>query len=636
MDAALATKTVLSAAPAGDGNLLRFITCGSVDDGKSTLIGRLLYESKTIFEDQLTTLTKDSKKHGTTGEDVDFALLVDGLEAEREQGITIDVAYRFFATPKRSFIVADTPGHEQYTRNMATGASSADLAILLVDARKGVLVQTKRHAFICSLLGVKNVVLAINKIDLAEYDEKVFQRIVADFSAFATNLGFTSILPIPLSARFGDNVTTLSDRTPWYRGKSLIEHLESVEIGRDLASAPFRFPVQWVNRPNLDFRGFSGTIASGRVRAGQDITVAASGRTTRLTRIVTADGDLDEAGAGDAVTFVLAEEVDIARGDVLTEPKSRPEVADGLSAHVIWMSETRLQPGRSYLMRIGTRWVPATVSAISHAIDVNTLEERQADHLALNEIAVCEIQTATPIAFDSYADNRGTGAFILVDRTTNETAAAGMVIRSLRRATNVHREDLALDKAARAGIKYQKPVVLWFTGLSGSGKSTIARLVEKKLHAAGHHTYMLDGDNLRHGLNSDLGFSEAERTENIRRAGEVAKLFVDAGVIVLCSFISPLRTERAFVRSILDEDEFVEIFVDTPLEECEKRDVKGLYKRARAGDIPQFTGISSPYEAPAAPELTLPTLQEDAEELADRVLEHLRDRAIAGGNWASP
>ncbi len=637
MDAALATRTAPDAAhKAGDGNLLRFITCGSVDDGKSTLIGRLLFEAKTIFEDQLTTLEKDSKKHGTTGEEIDFALLVDGLEAEREQGITIDVAYRFFATPRRSFIVADTPGHEQYTRNMATGASTADLAIILIDARKGVLVQTKRHAFICSLLGVRNVVLAINKIDLVDYDEAVFRRIVAEFSAFATDLGFTSVLPIPLSARYGDNVTALSANTPWYRGPSLIAHLESVEVGSGLADAAFRFPVQWVNRPDLDFRGFSGTVASGRVRPGDEITVAGSGRTTKVTRIVTADGDLDEAGAQDAVTLVLAEELDIARGDVLTDPKSRPDVADGISAHVIWMSETRLTPGRSYMMRIGTRWVPAAISAITHRIDVNTLAQEPGKDVGLNEIALCEIQTAIPVAFDSYADNRGTGAFILVDRSTNETAAAGMVVRSLRRATNVHREDLAVDKATRAGNKYQKPVILWFTGLSGSGKSSIARHIERKLNAAGHHTYMLDGDNLRHGLNRDLGFSAADRQENIRRVGEVAKLFVDAGLIVLCSFISPYRRERDFIRSIVDEGEFIEVFVDTPLEECIRRDPKGLYARALAGEIENFTGISAPYEAPLDPDLHLKTLEADAGALADRVLDYLRAQAIAGENWASP
>jgi bifunctional enzyme CysN/CysC len=637
MDASLLARTEAAAAPhAGDGNLLRFITCGSVDDGKSTLIGRLLYESKTIFEDQLLTLEKDSKKHGTTGEEIDFALLVDGLEAEREQGITIDVAYRFFATPKRSFIVADTPGHEQYTRNMATGASTADLAIILIDARKGVLVQTKRHAFICSLLGVKKIVLAVNKIDLMGYDQKVFDKIVADFSDFSKALNFESVQPIPLSARFGDNVTTRSGNTPWYRGSSLIDYLESVEIGSEITSASFRFPVQYVSRPNLDFRGFAGTVASGRVRAGDQITVAGSGRTTTVTRIVTADGDLDEAFAQDAVTIVLADEVDVARGDVLCDPKDRPEVTDGFSARVIWMSETRLSPGRSYLMRVGTRWVPATVSAITHKIDVNTLEEQAANELALNEIALCEIHTATPFAFDPYVENRGTGAFILVDRTTNETAAAGMIQRSLRRATNVHREDLAVDKATRAGNKYQKPVVLWFTGLSGSGKSSIARLVERKLNAIGHHTYMLDGDNIRHGLNSDLGFTQADRDENIRRVGEVAKLFVDAGIIVLCSFISPYKKERGFVRSIVEEGEFIEVFVDTPLEECERRDTKGLYKRARAGEIKDFTGISAPYEEPANPELHLKTLEASAEKLADRVLAHLREKAIAGENWASP
>ncbi|MFC5067541.1 sulfate adenylyltransferase subunit CysN [Flaviflagellibacter deserti] len=636
MDTALATRTLALNTPAGDGNLLRFITCGSVDDGKSTLIGRLLYESKTIFEDTLLTLEKDSKKHGTTGEEIDFALLVDGLEAEREQGITIDVAYRFFATPKRSFIVADTPGHEQYTRNMATGASTAELAILLIDARRGVLVQTKRHAFICSLLGVKNVILAVNKIDLVDYDETVFQRIVADFSSFAQNLGFTSILPIPLSARFGDNVTERSANTPWYRGPSLIQHLETVEIGATTENAPFRFPVQWVNRPNLDFRGFSGTLASGSIKAGDPVLVAGSGKTTKVTRIVTADGDLDRAVAGDAVTLVLAEEVDVARGDVLCEPQDRPEVADGFTAHVLWMSETQLQPGRSYMLRVGTRWAPATVTGISYKIDVNTLAHQQGSSLTLNEIAVCEIQTATPVAFDPYEENRGTGAFILVDRATNETAAAGMIVRSLRRATNVHREDLALDKTARAGIKYQKPLVLWFTGLSGSGKSSIARLLERKLHAAGHHTYMLDGDNLRHGLNKDLGFSQADRDENIRRVGEVAKLFVDAGLIVLCSFISPYAAERKAVRDLLGEGELIEIFVDTPIEECERRDVKGLYAKARAGEIKDFTGVSAPYERPEKPELRLETVDTDVDTLAEMVLDYVRRAALAGENWVSP
>jgi bifunctional enzyme CysN/CysC len=620
----------------GDGDLLRFITCGSVDDGKSTLIGRLLYESKTIFEDQLATLEKDSRKHGTTGEEMDFALLVDGLEAEREQGITIDVAYRFFATPKRSFIVADTPGHEQYTRNMATGASTAELAIILIDARRGVLVQTKRHAFICSLLGVRNIVLAINKIDLVGYDEDVYSRIVEDFTAFSADLGFTSVVPIPLSARYGDNVTSLSDKTPWYRGESLIAHLESVDIESNVLRAPFRFPVQWVNRPNLDFRGFSGTIASGHVRTGDPVVVSGSGQVTRIARIVTADGDLAEAQGHDAVTLVLADEVDVARGDVLSDPQARAETADAFSAHVLWMSSTALVPGRPYLLRVGTRWVPATVRAITHRIDVNTLERGPASELALNEIALCEIATATPIAFDPYEQNRTTGAFILVDRATNETAAAGMIVASLRRATNVHVESMAVDKAARAAAKYQKPVIVWFTGLSASGKSSIAKLVEERLHAAGHHTYMLDGDNLRHGLNSDLGFSEADRDENIRRAGEVAKLFVDAGLIVLCSFISPLAAERARVRGLVEPGEFVEVFVDTPLEECIRRDPKGLYARAQAGEIASFTGISAPYEAPERPELVLDTLHADAGVLADQVLEYLRRNAVAEEQWVSP
>jgi bifunctional enzyme CysN/CysC len=637
MDALVAAHALESGAlEAGDGNLLRFITCGSVDDGKSTLIGRLLYESKTIFEDQLATLEKDSRKHGTTGEEIDFALLVDGLEAERQQGITIDVAYRFFATPKRSFIVADTPGHEQYTRNMATGASTAQLAIILIDARKGVLVQTKRHAFICSLLGVRNIVLAVNKIDLMKYDEAVFTGIVEDFAAFSRDLGFGSVTAVPLSARYGDNVTARSEHTPWYTGPSLLEHLETVDVEADLQSAPFRFPVQWVNRPNLDFRGFAGTVASGRIRPGDQVVVSGSGKVTQVARIVTADGDLDKAVAADAVTLVLAEEVDVTRGDVLSDPQSRAETADAFSAHVLWMSETPVEPGRAYLMRIGTRWVPATVRAIRHRIDVNTLEKSSAESLGLNEIALVEFATATPVAFDPYEQNRATGAFILVDRSTNETAGAGMIELPLRRATNVHLESTALDKAARAAAKYQKPMIVWFTGLSGSGKSTIARLVEARLHAAGHHTYMLDGDNLRHGLNSDLGFTEADRNENIRRAGEVAKLMLDAGLIVLCSFISPLRGEREMVRGLVEEGEFVEVFVDTPLEECMRRDPKGLYVRAQAGEIPNFTGISAPYEAPEAPEIRLETLSGSAEDLAEQVLQQLRRSAIAGENWASP
>jgi len=624
------------ALPSNDKGLLRLITCGSVDDGKSTLIGRVLYESKTIFEDQLSTLEKDSRKHGTTGDDIDFALLVDGLEAEREQGITIDVAYRFFATPRRSFIVADTPGHEQYTRNMATGASTAELAILLIDARKGVLVQTKRHAFICSLLGVRHVVLAINKIDLVGFDQGVFDKIVADFQAFAAPLGFASVTPIPLSARYGDNVTALSDNTPWYTGPTLIEHLESVDVAADVVEKPFRFPVQWVNRPNLNFRGFAGTVASGRIRQGDEVVVSASGRTSTVSRIVTADGDLEEATADDAVTLVLADELDIARGDLISAPHDRPEAADQFAANVLWMSETPLQKGRSYMLRLGTRWVPATVTAIRYRIDVNTLEEQPADQIGLNEIAFCDISVSSVVAFDPYAENRTTGAFILVDRATNETAGAGMITHALRRATNIHRESLAVDKAARAALKHQKPAVLWFTGLSGSGKSTIARLVEQRLHAEGHHTYMLDGDNLRHGLNRDLGFSEEDRAENVRRVGEVAKLMVDAGLIVLCSFISPSRAERDAVRRMVEEGEFVEIFVDAPVEVCEERDPKGLYQKARAGLIESFTGISAPYEAPEGPELHLDTTASRAEDLANKVHDYLQTRPYEGEEWVSP
>lgn len=616
--------------------LLRLITCGSVDDGKSTLIGRLLYDCKTIFEDQLVTLEKDSRKHGTTGEDMDFALLVDGLEAEREQGITIDVAYRFFATPRRSFIVADTPGHEQYTRNMATGASTAELAIILIDARKGVLQQTRRHAFICSLLGVRHIVLAVNKFDLVGFDESVFDAIVAEFRAFAKGLDFTAITPIPMSARFGDNVIAASDNTPWYRGPSLIEHLETVDAASDLVAQPFRFPVQWVNRPNLDFRGFAGTVASGEIAAGDEIVVSSSGRQSRIARIVTADGDLETAQAGDAVTLVLADEIDIIRGDVLAAPRERPVSADQFSAHVIWMSGTPLKAGRAYMLRIGTRWVPATVSLITHRVDVNTLAREPADEIGLNEIALATITTQQPVAFDSYADNRATGAFIIVDRTTNETAGAGLVVEPLRRASNVHRENLSVDKTARAAAKHQKPAVLWFTGLSASGKTSIARAVERKLHALGRHTYMLDGDNLRHGLNHDLGFSDADRAENIRRAGEVARLFVDAGVIVLCSFISPFREQRDQVRASLPDGEFIEIFVDTPIEECARRDPKGLYARALSGEIADFTGLGSRYEAPQAPELRLDGASASAEQLADRVLDFLEGRAMSGEVWASP
>src|SRR5689334_2802585 len=610
--------------------LLRFLTCGSVDDGKSTLIGRLLYDTKLILEDQLLALEKDSRKHGTTGEDIDLALLVDGLEAEREQGITIDVAYRFFSTPRRSFIVADTPGHEQYTRNMATGASNSDAAVILIDARKGVLTQTRRHSYICSLLGIRHVAVAVNKIDLVEFSGERFHHIMGDYFGFAQSLGFASITPIPLSARYGDNVTSRSEHMRWYDGPTLLEYLESVEVDQALAQKPFRFPVQWVNRPNLDFRGFSGTVASGTIAAGERIVVAASGKESLLKRIVTADGDLPEARAGDAVTLTLADEIDVARGDVLARSDSRPEVVDQFAAHVLWMAEEAMLPGRSYLMRIGTKYVPARVTNLKHKVDVNTLEHIAGKTLALNEIGLCNVATATPVAFDPYEENRETGAFILVDRFTNATAGAGMITFGLRRATNIHRQDLLVDKASRARLNAHKPVILWFTGLSGSGKSTIANIVERELHTRGVHTYMLDGDNVRHGLNRDLGFTDADRVENIRRVGEVARLFVDAGLIVLCSFISPFRAERRMVRELVGADEFIEVFVDTPIEECMKRDPKGLYARAKEGKIKNFTGIDSPYEAPENAEVVVNTADGSAEDAARRVLEALNARGVTG------
>ncbi|MBW8270697.1 sulfate adenylyltransferase subunit CysN [Caldovatus aquaticus] len=604
--------------------LLRFLTCGSVDDGKSTLIGRLLYDSRLVLDDQLAALARDSRRHGTTGEEIDLALLVDGLEAERQQGITIDVAWRYFATPRRSFVVADTPGHEQYTRNMATGASHCSLAVLLVDARKGVLTQTRRHSLICALLGIRDIVLAVNKMDLAGFDRTRFERIVGDYRAFAAGLGFRSIVPIPLSARHGDNVTRRSDNTPWYHGPTLLEHLEAVEVEQDLADRPFRFPVQWVNRPNQEFRGFSGTVASGRVAVGDPVVVAASGRASRVARIVTADGDLDRAAAGQAVTLTLADEIDIARGDLLVHAAARPEMADQFAARLLWLDEEPLLPGRTYLMRIGHLWTQASVTAIRHRLDVNTGEQHAARTLALNEIGFCNLATAQRVPCDAYAENRATGAFILVDRFTNRTAGAGMIAFPLRRAANIHHADFVVDKHARAALDHQKPAVLWFTGLSGSGKSTIANLVELALHQAGRHTYALDGDNLRHGLNKDLGFTAADRVENIRRAGEVAKLLVDAGLIVLCSFISPFRAERRMVRELLEQGEFVEIFVDTPLEECMRRDPKGLYAKAKAGAIRNFTGLDSPYEPPEAPDLHLRTLGRTPEDCAAEVLARLR------------
>ncbi len=606
-------------------SFLRFLTCGSVDDGKSTLIGRLLYDSKLLFDDQLSSLEKDSKQHGTTGGDIDFALLVDGLEAEREQGITIDVAYRFFTTDKRKFIVADTPGHEQYTRNMATGASNSDLAVILIDARKGVLVQTRRHAYICSLLGIRHIVLAVNKIDLMDFRQDVFDTIVAEFTAFAKDLGFQSTVAVPLSARFGDNVIAKSQNTLWYGGPALLAHLETVDVDTVLADKPFRMPVQWVNRPNLDFRGFSGTIVAGRIKPGDQIAVAGSGRTSTVKRIVTADGDLESAVTGEAVTLSLADEIDISRGEVLCAAQGRPEVSDQFAAHLLWMAEEQLLPGRQYILKLATSTVPAQITDLKHKVDVNHLDQHAAKTLHLNEIGYVNVSLAQPLAFDPYRESRDMGGFILIDRFTNGTVGAGMIDFGLRRATNVHWQALDVNKQARAALKHQKPAVLWFTGLSGSGKSTIANLVERSLHAHGRHTYILDGDNVRHGLNRDLGFTDADRVENIRRVAETAKLFVDAGLIVLVSFISPFRSERRMARELLGDGEFIEVFVDTPLEVCVARDPKGLYAKAKAGAIKNFTGIDSPYEPPQKPELVLKTMATDPAHEAERVLAYLRE-----------
>jgi bifunctional enzyme CysN/CysC len=610
--------------------LLRFLTCGSVDDGKSTLIGRLLHDSKLIFEDQLSALERDSRRHGTTGDDVDFALLVDGLEAEREQGITIDVAYRFFTTARRSFIVADTPGHEQYTRNMATGASNAELAVLLVDARKGVLVQTRRHSLICSLLGIRHVVLAVNKIDLIGHRQEAFDRIADDFRAFASELGFQSIVPIPISARYGDNVTERSANTPWYRGRSLLDHLESVDIASEAAQQPFRFPVQWVNRPDLDFRGYAGTVMSGSIRAGDPVLVAGSGRSSRVKELVAYEGPMSCAQSGDAITVTLTDEIDVARGDILVSPESRPEVSDQFAAHLIWMSEDPLVPGRSYLARIGAKTTPLTVTAIKYKVNVNTREHLAATTLALNDIAFCNLATDAPVAFDPYEQNRRTGSFIVIDRYTNHTVGAGMIAFGLRRGTNVHWQPLLIGRSERGALKRQRPAIVWLTGLSGAGKSTIANLIEQRLHAAGHHTMLLDGDNVRHGLNRDLGFTEADRVENIRRVGEVAKLMTEAGIIVLCSFISPYRAEREMVRRLVPDGDFIEVFVDTSIEECMRRDPKGLYAKASTGGIKNFTGIDAPYEPPEAAEIHLPTAGHAPEQLAERVAKVLAERGIIG------
>jgi bifunctional enzyme CysN/CysC len=604
-------------------SLLRFMTCGSVDDGKSTLIGRLLFESKMIFEDQLAALEAESKKAGTQGDDLDLALLVDGLAAEREQGITIDVAYRFFSTDRRKFIVADTPGHEQYTRNMVTAASTVDLAVVLIDARKGVLTQTRRHSYIVSLLGIQKIVLAINKMDAVGYAAETFDAILEEYRKFAKQVGLTDIVAIPISALKGDNVTEISAKMPWYNGPALMDHLESVEIEQRLQQLPFRMPVQWVNRPNEDFRGYAGMIASGVVHKGDRLKALPSGAETRVTRIVSQDGDYDRGIAGQSVTLTLEHEIDISRGDVLVRRDSPAAIADQFQAAIIWMHEESMLAGRLYLMKIGACTVGATITSLRYKVDVNSLDHMAARKLNLNEIGICNVGIDRQIPFDPYAENRETGGFILVDRLTNETVGAGLIRYALRRADNIHWQALDVTKTARTSLKGQKPCVIWFTGLSGAGKSTIANLVEKRLLAAGKHTYLLDGDNVRHGLNRDLGFTDADRVENIRRVAEVARLMVDAGLIVLVSFISPFRSERRMARGLVAESEFIEVFVDTPLAEAEKRDTKGLYKKARRGELANFTGIDSPYEAPEHAEIRIDTITTSPEEAVELIVRRL-------------
>jgi bifunctional enzyme CysN/CysC len=609
-------------------DLLRFITCGSVDDGKSTLIGRMLYESKMVFEDHLNALEADSKRVGTQGGDLDFALLVDGLAAEREQGITIDVAYRFFSTERRKFIVADTPGHEQYTRNMVTGASTADLAVILADARKGILTQTRRHSYLVSLLGIRQVVLAINKLDLVDYSRDAFSTIEADYQDFAAQLGLTDVVCIPISALRGDNLTDRSPQMPWYDGPPLMEYLETVPVDGAIGSGPFRMPVQWVNRPDLDFRGFSGTVVAGTVKPGDRIRVLPSGQTSRVDRIVTFDGDLPKAVKDQSVTVTLVDEIDISRGDVLGAADAPPQVADQFRAHVVWMGEEPLAPGQPYLIKCGARTVAGTVSSPSYTIDVNSLAHAQATTLELNEIGVCEVSLNAPIPFDAYADNRDTGGFIVIDRITNATVAAGMIDAAVRRATNVHWQAIEVTKEAHSALKGHRPGVVWFTGLSGSGKSTIANLLEKRLHATGVHSFLLDGDNVRHGLNRDLGFSAEDRAENIRRVAEVARLMVDAGLVVIVALISPFRADRALARGLVGSGEFVEVFADTPLEVAEERDPKGLYRKARAGELPDFTGIDSPYEAPESAELVIDSSTTSPEDAVAAIVDVLLGMGI--------
>jgi len=604
--------------------MLRFITCGSVDDGKSTLIGRLLYDSKMIFEDQLDALHADSKKVGTQGQEIDFALLVDGLAAEREQGITIDVAYRFFNTEKRKFIVADCPGHEQYTRNMVTGASTADLAVILIDARKGVLVQTRRHSYLCHLIGIRNIVLAVNKMDLVDYSQDIFDTIVREYTEFARSIGIDSFTAMPISGFKGDNITSHSANTPWYKGPTLVDHLETVEVNsaRD-AHKPFRMPVQWVNRPNLDFRGFSGLIATGAVKPGDAIRVLPSGKTSTVSKVVTMDGDQDQAVAGQSVTVCFADEIDCSRGDVIATADNPPQAADQFETTIVWLNDEPMHVGRAYWLKLGTQTVSVTVQHPKYAVNVNTMEHVAVKTLELNAIGVAEITTDKPIVFEAYADNRSLGGFILIDKISNATVAAGMLHFSLRRSQNVHWQALDISRDAHANLKNQKPAVLWFTGLSGSGKSTIANLVEKKLFRMNRHTFLLDGDNVRHGLNKDLGFTEADRIENIRRVGEVSKLMADSGLIVITAFISPFKADRDMVRAMLPEGEFFEVFIDTPLSVAEERDVKGLYKKARAGDLKNFTGIDSPYEAPARPEIHVDTTKLSPEEAANLIVDKL-------------